>query len=76
MDCGLGFLRGSDEVIAESGAVALFMPHGVGHGLGLDVHDCKPLEGDRLILRPMLSICVRVGRVSYIRNGSCAKGRC
>ncbi len=38
---GLGFLRGSDEAIAESGAVSLFMPHGVGHGLGLDVHDCQ-----------------------------------
>ncbi|MFR9650730.1 MAG: aminopeptidase P family protein [Rikenellaceae bacterium] len=37
----IGILRGSDEVIAESKATTLFMPHGVGHGLGLDVHDCQ-----------------------------------
>ncbi len=37
----LGFVNGSDEDIVESGAMSLFMPHGVGHGLGLDVHDCE-----------------------------------
>lgn len=37
----IGFLRGSIEEILESGAVSMFMPHGVGHGLGLDVHDCE-----------------------------------
>lgn len=42
----IGLLRGSDEAILDSGAVSLFMPHGVGHGLGLDVHDCEGL-GER-----------------------------
>jgi Xaa-Pro aminopeptidase len=43
---GLGVLRGSPEQLAEQHASALFYPHGVGHLLGLDVHDMEDL-GDR-----------------------------
>jgi len=43
---GLGILRGSPEQLAEHHASALFYPHGVGHLLGLDVHDMEDL-GDR-----------------------------
>jgi Xaa-Pro aminopeptidase len=43
---GLGILRGSPEQLAEQHASALFYPHGVGHLLGLDVHDMEDL-GDR-----------------------------
>lgn len=42
----LGVLRGSVEGLLERGAAALFFPHGVGHLLGLDVHDMEDL-GDR-----------------------------
>ncbi len=42
----LGILRGDPEELHERGAVALFFPHGVGHLLGLDVHDMEDL-GDR-----------------------------
>ncbi len=41
-----GLLRGSMDEILESGALALFMPHGVSHGIGLDVHDCEAM-GER-----------------------------
>lgn len=37
----LGFMQGSPEDIVDSGAISMVMPHGVGHGLGLDVHDCE-----------------------------------
>lgn len=37
----LGLMRGSVDDIVESGAQALFMPHGLGHQLGLDVHDME-----------------------------------
>jgi Xaa-Pro aminopeptidase len=43
---GLGILRGSVDGLIERGAAALFFPHGVGHLLGLDVHDMEDL-GDR-----------------------------
>jgi Xaa-Pro aminopeptidase len=39
----LGILRGSLEEIATRGIAALFCPHGLGHLLGLDVHDMEDL---------------------------------
>lgn len=42
----LGILRGEASSLVESGAASLFFPHGVGHLLGLDVHDMEDL-GDR-----------------------------
>lgn len=42
----LKILRGSFEELDQCHAVALFYPHGVGHLLGLDVHDMEDL-GDR-----------------------------
>lgn len=42
----LGLMKGdTDEAVAE-GAHALFMPHGLGHMLGLDVHDMEDLGED------------------------------
>ena len=43
---GLGLLVGDPAERAADGSVALFFPHGVGHLLGLDVHDMEDL-GDR-----------------------------
>lgn len=37
----IGLLHGKAEDAVESGAMALFMPHGLSHGLGMDVHDCE-----------------------------------
>lgn len=42
----LGILRGDVDGLVERGAYAMFFPHGVGHLLGLDVHDMEDL-GDR-----------------------------
>jgi Xaa-Pro aminopeptidase len=43
---GVGILRGNAEDLYTRGAAALFFPHGIGHLLGLDVHDMEDL-GDR-----------------------------
>jgi Xaa-Pro aminopeptidase len=47
----LGLLRGSVDTLVESGAVAAFFPHGVGHLLGMDVHDLENF-GDRPAYAP------------------------
>ncbi|HEY9880980.1 MAG TPA: aminopeptidase P family protein [Leptolyngbyaceae cyanobacterium] len=39
----LGILRGNPDSLVEQDAHALFFPHGVGHLLGLDVHDMEDL---------------------------------
>jgi len=42
----LGIFRGEVDGLFERGAHALFFPHGVGHLIGVDVHDMEDL-GDR-----------------------------
>jgi Xaa-Pro aminopeptidase len=39
----LGILQGDVEEAVKAGAHALFMPHGLGHMMGLDVHDMEDL---------------------------------
>ena len=38
---GIGILRGNIDDIVEAGAHSLLMPHGLGHMMGLDVHDME-----------------------------------
>ena len=38
---GLGILKGKVDDIVEAGAHSLLMPHGLGHMMGLDVHDME-----------------------------------
>lgn len=44
----LGIMRGNAGDIVEAGAQALFMPHGLGHQMGLDVHDMENI-GERYV---------------------------
>lgn len=39
----LGLMKGDTDEAVAAGAHALFMPHGLGHMLGLDVHDMEAL---------------------------------
>ncbi len=46
MFCGLlldlGLARGSIDALLDNNIDKLFMPHGLGHFLGMDVHDVSP----------------------------------
>ncbi len=42
----LGIMKGNPEDAVREGAHAMFMPHGLGHMMGLDVHDMENLGED------------------------------
>lgn len=41
--CDLGLMRGNVDDAVAAGAHALFLPHGLGHMMGMDVHDMEGL---------------------------------
>ncbi len=44
----IGIMKGDTEEAVQQGAHALFFPHGLGHMLGLDVHDMESL-GEKFV---------------------------
>lgn len=44
----LGLVKGDLDEMVEAGVQGLFMPHGLGHNMGLDVHDMENL-GENLV---------------------------
>ena len=60
-----GLLRGSVDGLVERGAHAIFFPHGVGHLLGLDVHDLENF-GPRATYDPRYPRSTQFG-TAYLR---------
>jgi len=66
----LGLMKGSTEEAVQAGAHAMFFPHGLGHMMGLDVHDMENLgqiyvgfdEETRPNLTQFGTNCLRMGR--------------
>ena len=66
----LGLMRGDTEEAVRAGAHAMFLPHGLGHMMGMDVHDMEGLGqiyvGFDADTRPNLeqfgTNCLRMGR--------------
>lgn len=48
----LGLMKGDVEEAVHAGAHALFFPHGLGHMMGLDVHDMESLGEDHVGYTP------------------------
>lgn len=44
----LGLMKGDPEAAVAAGAHALFFPHGLGHMMGLDVHDMEGISENRV----------------------------
>lgn len=66
----LGLMKGDTEEAVRAGAHAMFLPHGLGHMMGLDVHDMEGLgqiyvgfdEETRPNLEQFGTNCLRMGR--------------
>ena len=66
----LGLMKGDTEEAVKAGAHAMFLPHGLGHMMGMDVHDMESLgqihvgfdEETRPNLEQFGTNCLRMGR--------------
>lgn len=66
----LGLMKGDTQEAVSAGAHALFLPHGLGHMMGMDVHDMEALdqiyvgfdEETRPNLEQFGTNCLRMGR--------------
>ena len=66
----LGLMQGDTDEAVRAGAHALFLPHGLGHMMGMDVHDMEGLgqiyvgfdEETRPNLEQFGTNCLRMGR--------------
>lgn len=61
----LGLMKGNADALVENGAHAVFFPHGVGHLLGLDVHDMEAF-GDLISYAPGRTRSAQFG-TGYLR---------
>lgn len=65
---GEGIMKGNVEDAVAAGAAALFMPHGLGHAIGLDVHDMEDLGEDFVGYDEKIKRSTQFG-LSYLRFG-------
>lgn len=61
-----GLMKGDVDEAVAAGAHALFFPHGLGHMLGMDVHDMENLEERLVGYRPGLERSTQFG-LGYLR---------
>ena len=64
----LGLMKGNIDDAVASGAHALFMPHGLGHMMGLDVHDMESFGEDLVGYNNEVKRSTQFG-TAYLRLG-------
>ncbi len=64
----LGLMKGDVDEIVRAGAHAMFFPHGLGHMLGLDVHDMEGLGEDYVGYTEKVKRSDQFG-LAYVRMG-------
>lgn len=64
----LGLMKGDMDAAVRAGAHALFLPHGLGHMLGMDVHDMEGLGEDNVGYDETISRSNQFG-TAYVRLG-------
>lgn len=64
----LGLMKGNTEEAVAQGAHALFFPHGLGHHIGLDVHDMEDLGEDYVGYSDTVKRSTQFG-TAYLRLG-------
>ena len=64
----LGIMKGDVDESVAAGAHALFFPHGLGHMLGLDVHDMEGLGEDNVGYNGSVKRSEQFG-LAYLRLG-------
>ena len=64
----IGLLKGSSEEALSKGVYGLFYPHGLGHMLGLDVHDMESLGEDMVGYSKNIKREAEFG-ISFLRLG-------
>ena len=62
----IGLMRGDTDAAVAAGTHACFFPHGLGHMLGLDVHDLEDLGEDRVGYAPGQTRSQQFG-LAYLR---------
>ena len=50
----LGILKGDLSELVKKGAFKPYFPHGIGHSLGIDVHDATPTSQDAILRKGMV----------------------
>jgi Xaa-Pro aminopeptidase len=68
----LGLMRGDSDAAVEAGAHALFFPHGLGHMIGLDVHDMEGLGEDLVGYDEQVTRSTQFG-LAYLRMAKALK---
>ncbi|MBN2637705.1 MAG: aminopeptidase P family protein [Bacteroidales bacterium] len=64
----LGLMKGDTEAAVQAGAHTLFLPHGLGHMMGLDVHDMEGLGEDYVGYNDTIKRSDQFG-TAYLRLG-------